>query len=355
MASVIKPRRGSTAPTTGIFQDEIVVDTTNKRIYIGNASGSGDLIGSAPGGSDTYVQFNDSGNLGGDIGLTFNKTTDALTVSGDLAVNGGDITTTAPTATIFNSNSTNLSIGNSATIVSIGATSGTASIRNATLKIGNTDAAITTNVGSANSITCNPWGNFNITPQVSPSVGGSIPTLTVENTDSGAGRVIITGGDVYIGPKTDALDVETPGNIIFEGITDANELTLTVASLTGDRTVTLPDATGTVALVAGSTNQIQYNGGSSALAASANLTFDGSNLQIGSQGDVRFADSDSSNWVALQAPSTVTSNVTWTLPSSDGTNGQVLSTNGSGTLSWANSGGSSGVSNSFVIAMATVL
>jgi hypothetical protein len=59
------------------------------------------------------------------------------------------------------------------------------------------------------------------------------------------------------------------------------------------------------------------------------------NLTLNAQGDLRFADSDSSNYVAFQAPSTVASNVTWTLPSADGSSGQALVTNGSGTLSWA--------------------
>jgi len=60
--------------------------------------------------------------------------------------------------------------------------------------------------------------------------------------------------------------------------------------------------------------------------------------QLQAQGDLRFADSDSSNWVAFQAPSTVAANVTWTLPATDGTNTQLLSTNGTGTLSWATAG-----------------
>ena len=57
-------------------------------------------------------------------------------------------------------------------------------------------------------------------------------------------------------------------------------------------------------------------------------------VQLNAQTDLRFADSDSSNWVSFQAPATIASNVTWTLPSADGTSGQVLSTNASGTLSW---------------------
>jgi hypothetical protein len=57
-------------------------------------------------------------------------------------------------------------------------------------------------------------------------------------------------------------------------------------------------------------------------------------ITLNAQSDLRFADSDSSNWVAFQAPGTVGSNVTWTLPAADGTDGQKLSTNGSGVLSW---------------------
>jgi hypothetical protein len=67
-----------------------------------------------------------------------------------------------------------------------------------------------------------------------------------------------------------------------------------------------------------------------------------SDVTLRAQSDVRFADSDSSNYVAFQAPATVSSNVTWTLPAADGTNGQVLSTNGSGTLSWATASGGGG-------------
>ena len=44
-----------------------------------------------------------------------------------------------------------------------------------------------------------------------------------------------------------------------------------------------------------------------------------------------------SNYVALKAPNAVTSNVTWTLPGSDGSANQVIQTDGSGNLSFATS------------------
>jgi hypothetical protein len=58
------------------------------------------------------------------------------------------------------------------------------------------------------------------------------------------------------------------------------------------------------------------------------------NFQLNAQTDLRFGDADSSNWVAFQAPAIISSNVTWTLPATDGTSDQVLTTDASGILNW---------------------
>jgi hypothetical protein len=58
-------------------------------------------------------------------------------------------------------------------------------------------------------------------------------------------------------------------------------------------------------------------------------------VQINSQGDLKFADADSSNYVAFQAPASVGSNITWTLPSTTGIAGEVLTAGGGGVLSWS--------------------
>ncbi len=62
--------------------------------------------------------------------------------------------------------------------------------------------------------------------------------------------------------------------------------------------------------------------------------FDQNALLLTNQRDLRFGDSDSSHWVGFQAPATVSSNVTWTLPATDSTGTQALVSNGSGTLAW---------------------
>jgi len=60
----------------------------------------------------------------------------------------------------------------------------------------------------------------------------------------------------------------------------------------------------------------------------------GNTLTVNGANSLRLADTDSSNYVGLKAPSTVAANYTLTLPTADGTSGQVLSTNGSGALSF---------------------
>ena len=67
---IISPANGQT----------LVWNSTRQVWENSSAGGSG-----TPAGSDTQVQFNDGGSFGGDAGLTYNKTTNALTV-GDVLV-----------------------------------------------------------------------------------------------------------------------------------------------------------------------------------------------------------------------------------------------------------------------------
>ena len=88
------------------------------------------------------------------------------------------------------------------------------------------------------------------------------------------------------------------------------------------------------------TNTGVYSPGADQLAFSTNGTsrveIDNSgNVTINGQGDLRLADSDSSNYVGLQSPTTVSSNVVFTVPGADGSAGQFIKTDGSGALSFA--------------------
>ena len=69
------------------------------------------------------------------------------------------------------------------------------------------------------------------------------------------------------------------------------------------------------------------------------------NVTLDNQSDLRFGEATGhgGNWVAFQAPSTIASNVTWTLPSTDASvAGYALKSDGAGTLSWGLAGGALG-------------
>ena len=57
-------------------------------------------------------------------------------------------------------------------------------------------------------------------------------------------------------------------------------------------------------------------------------------IDLLARAEARFQDSSGGQYVALKAPATVSSNVTFTLPAEDGSANQVLKTDGSGTLSF---------------------
>jgi hypothetical protein len=74
-----------------------------------------------------------------------------LTLTGDAAVNGGDITTTAATATIFNANATTINLGSAATSLNLGAGSGNTTVNNNLVVTGDlTVNGTTTTVNTTN-------------------------------------------------------------------------------------------------------------------------------------------------------------------------------------------------------------
>jgi hypothetical protein len=219
------------------------------------------------------------------------------------------------------------------------------------------------------------WGtktntNLNIIEQISGgyvelSIAGGAGTQAVDKTDGGTGSAVATRVIKFTGTISGNRVITYPVltenfYLINNGTSGSYTVQLKAASGsgatvtwgTGDKDWKLVYfdgvATNTgvyeIALASppgGSNTQVQFNN-SGAFGGSENLVWDGTNLQIGDQGDLRLGDADNSHYVALQAPATVASNVTLTLPTNDGDADQFLKTDGSGALSFATvSGGTS--------------
>ena len=199
-------------------------------------------------------------------------------------------------------------------------------------------------------------------------VAGTV--LTINGTVSGGSLVagsIFSGGTTLLGTQITAVNSAT-----FTSTVSTTTLTVSAVSV-GTVSVGMALSGGSitagtyiVAFVSGvnggagiytlnqsatgtPTTGTSYTVSSSQLVASTTITSGGivnliGNVRIPGQNSLQFADSDSSNHVALRAPTTVSANITWTLPGADGTAGYVLSTDGSGTLTWVAQTGGAGTS-----------
>lgn len=184
---------------------------------------------------------------------------------------------------------------------------------------------------------------------VTPSLTPALTSATFTNTSTGDTLLLTTTEDSSTAAPVITMkrnsaspaDADYLGQLKFQGENDADQEVVYV-KITGK----IQDASdGTEdGLLEFANRKAGSNNINMRLRSDSLQLLNGTNLQIREQQDARFYDSDSSNYIGFKAPSTVTSDVDYILPA-DGSNGQVLSTNGSGTLSFVdNSGGGSGSS-----------
>lgn len=139
---------------------------------------------------------------------------------------------------------------------------------------------------------------------------GCADTITIKNS-TGTGVAVPTGKSVL---------VFNTGSNVVDAISYVTALATATATITG----------GTISGI----TQLDVAGTSAA----------GANIKL-------YEDTDNgTNYIALKAADTIASNLILTLPSADGTSGQAIVTNGSGTLSFA----TAGITTGKAIAMALV-
>ena len=207
----------------------------------------------------------------------------------------------------------------------------------------------TTQIGSTRDATVT---NLNALFDAPPKLRDNLDVNGKTITSASNGNVVIDpDGTGAIRLISDTIEFEGAG--VFQGqiklfesdLTGDNFIALKAPlSVTSDVTLTLPDGAGT-------SGQVLSSGGVTGVLSWATvLTGTNDTLRgiinikdtASARGQILFYDDAENNYIAIKAPDALTSNTTYNLPVSDGSNGQFLQTDGSGTLLWATaSGGSS--------------
>ena len=307
--------------------------------------------GGSPGGSNTQVQFNDSGAFGGDADFTYDKTTNALSL--------GVASTSSGSLKLFNSASAN------AITVASGNNSAAWTLTLPTSAGTNGYALITDGSGNTS------WGavSSGLSVGTTSIAGGTSGRILYDNagtlgekTVTGTGDVVLATSPTLVTPTLGVASATSINKVAFTA--PATGSTLTIAdgkTLTASNTLTFTGTdSSSVAFGAGGT--VAYTGGTLAqFASTTSAQLAGVISDETGTGSLVFSNSPTFNDdITLGVASTatgvakfngVTSGTvslsvadaagTWTmkLPTTAGTNGYYLQTDGSGNTTWAAGGG----------------
>ena len=360
--------------------DDLAEGTTN--LYLTSAERT-KLSGIATGAEVNQNAFSNVA-VSGQTTVAADAKTDTLTL---VAGTGVTLTTDAATdsITITNSATGANAFGNVAvagqTTVAADSTNDTLTIAAGT-GISLTTDATTDTLTITNSVTApNTFGTIEVSGQSAVVADSTTDTLTLAaantnvvittnattdtvtfglGTDIVTGSVSVTGALTAIGNVV-CDDILAGGDVSVTGVISADSATLVTLNFTGGGTTSIgpnnalpTDPADLEIRTNGNCDVVlDYDDNESSQAfrvkdGDGNIMFsvdeDGISVANGtaSTGAVLRlgeATANGTNYVAVQAPASLAANTTYTLPSADGTSGQLLSTNGSGTLSWATASG----------------
>jgi len=345
---------GNVKITGGTNGYVLSTDGTGNLSWVAQSNGGGG--NGTPGGSNTQIQFNNSGTFGGSAQLTFNDVTNQLTLVGNATITGNVVTNTI---TSLVTTGTAPLIINSTTPVANLAVETADTVRNSA-------QPNITSVG--NLIALNVQGNVvvsNITVDNTFTTSGNIITSANIFANNGIVRGNLLTGTLTTGAQPNIVSVGTltsltvTGNVSSGNVSGGNLVSANY--FTGTLTTNLQpniNQVGTLGYlnvdtsIANSNGNIRFNGSLSGVGAASNITITG-NVNAGNY--IQATQLIGSLTTSSQPNITTLGNLTTlrVLGNTDlgsvsnvkitgGTANYVLSTDGAGNLSWiaqSNGGG----------------
>jgi hypothetical protein len=167
--------------------------------------------------------------------------------------------------------------------------------------------------------------DYNIANQSFPSFRSDLNNALSAIQTNNSGTSLPTGavaGQIWL----DTTNATSPTLKFYDG---ADSISLATINYTANTVDWLDSSVSITGLSTTATGTV--------LTLSDTATTSSVNLIIDNDKEIRFreATANGTNYVSLSAPTTLSADLALTLPSADGTNGQALVTNGSGTLSFA--------------------
>ena len=335
-----------------------VVSTSSGAANLTISSGAITLPATGPGavnvGSATSIPTIVTDAYGRIVGLTSNAISTSFTLagtSGTTTVSGGN------TLSFASTNGVTIAVG--ATYANISTPQDVRTTASPTFASGTfngTVIATTLNAATIGNTSANHVGT-----------GTYLTSLTATNIVGTVATANISLYDSVTAYTTNQTFYPTFANLTTGNSTQGTSTTLTYNPSTGALTATSFNGVGTFStattsgtliasgniVAASSTASTSTTTGALVVTGGVGVSGDayhGGNVVLTNRSYVKFSPSGSSNWIGLRAPSSLSANVTYNLPSSDGTSGQVLKTDGAGNWSFGSgtAGGSSGFFSSTI-------
>ena len=331
-----------------------VVSTSSGAANLTISSGAITLPATGPGavnvGSATSIPTIVTDAYGRIVGLTSNAISTSFTLagtSGTTTVSGGN------TLSFASTNGVTIAVG--ATYANISTPQDVRTTASPTFASGTFNGTvIATTLNAATSANHVGTGTY-LTSLTATNIVGTVATANISLYDS------------VTAYTTNQTFYPTFANLTTGNSTQGTSTTLTYNPSTGALTATSFNGVGTFStattsgtliasgniVAASSTASTSTTTGALVVTGGVGVSGDayhGGNVVLTNRSYVKFSPSGSSNWIGLRAPSSLSANVTYNLPSSDGTSGQVLKTDGAGNWSFGSgtAGGSSGFFSSTI-------